>query len=57
MKDMNEKITLAAKVKMTAAEIASDALIRHAERGTRNSVLFAISEPHFPIELVKEDTE
>jgi hypothetical protein len=57
MNNMNEKVTVMGKVKSMAAEMVSNAMIKQAELGTRNSFTFGISEPKFPIELLKENEE
>ena len=54
MKNMNENITMMDRVKMKMAEATADILTKQAEMGTRHSDTFFISEPVFPIELLKE---
>jgi len=54
---MNERTSVADKFKDGAAKMVSDMLINQAEMGTRFSILLGVSEPEFPIELLKEHTE
>ena len=39
------------------AEMVADILVKNTELGTKGSALFFISEPEFPIELLKENAE
>jgi hypothetical protein len=44
-------------IKVKLAETVAGAVIKHAELGTKRSFLLMISEPVFPIELLKEEAE
>jgi hypothetical protein len=57
MNNMNEKAAVADKFKSRAAKMVSDMLIKQAEMGTRVSFALGISEPTFPINLMKEEKE
>jgi hypothetical protein len=54
---MNDRISMADRIKGKAVDVISNVLVRQAEIGTRESHLLFISEVDFPVELMREDAK
>ena len=57
MRNMNENVSFAGKVKAKAADLVSKALIRQADDGIKFSVMIIVSEPKVPVELMCVDKD
>jgi len=55
MNNTNEKDSMMSKIKTKTAEMLANVLIRQADEGAKESIMLIISEPQFPIELMRED--